>query len=707
MQISRRTEQFQPASASYFVEPADQKLLFGITPVLGAPHLILKEPSLRVAPVDRPAFSFSLWLDAGGVNGNILWKPVSPLGLERAPCWGFSVSDTGRRLSFGAHDHGMASATVSHVEVDVPGAFARSGLHLENYVVSGTLLVVYQDGVERGRATLPRPVTDCDGNTVELGDLGLRIGEVAFFPKAISQFEVKEIFELGMPSYAIALGKSAVSVEPTSNEVAALDRQRFSELSRRQLITKDAQDQVRSVVANNIGVAKPSAATPAAPSDAVAPPPDLNAREPRTPCPGAIERDWQQPCSILSGVISRYSASPMPGFFDLLPTQGAVRVAQMWSYNITDFPRTLGNSWTWTFWARIKFKASPDTTEGLFILARVWGTSDQQPQESWSIYMSPDGAIGLKDATGSSQLGACLANPSRLEKIPRYADVLRFFAITVDGRAGKIQVFIDGEVAKACSVQPSRIAAADLALRPDTSISLGYMPLASVRTAVNTANLDASDERYAYIHLQQFRLYNGTVLNISDVAAIHTQATDPASNRPLRQCTLPSQKGLDSDWKDQNGNDCSWYAAIVGATPSVCDNDAVRAQCATTCSSVPCYVPTISSGAFLGSRVQRLDDPAKLVATCISSGRFMSTWRQYSQVFVPTTETVTVYLPQEYISAANYADLRIDRSKSVAADPCAYADDGKCDVPSLCPVGDWTDCFNGKPTLSLRCCAVS
>ena len=96
MQVSRQAEQFQPASSFYFVHPADQKLLRGITSTLVAPRLVIKDPSLRVAPVDRPAFSFSLWLDAGGVEGNIVWKPISPLGLERDPCWGFSVTENGQ-----------------------------------------------------------------------------------------------------------------------------------------------------------------------------------------------------------------------------------------------------------------------------------------------------------------------------------------------------------------------------------------------------------------------------------------------------------------------------------------------------------------------------------------------------------------------------------------------------------------------------------
>ena len=703
MQVSRQAEQFQPASSFYFVHPADQKLLRGITSTLGAPRLVIKDPSLRVAPVDRPAFSFSLWLDAGGVEGNIVWKPISPLGVERDPCWGFSVTENGqgRRFSFGAHDFAIALSSARYHVVDVPGKFASTGLHLENYVVSHTLLIMYQDGVEMGRTTLPRPVTDCLGNTVELGDLGLRIGEVAFFPKPISLFEVKEIFELGMPSYAIALGKTPVSVEPSANEVAQLDRERSAEISNRRLAAKNAEDVLRAVVLATLSNVNATLGARASSLPVLA----CDPKEPCTPCPDVDERIWKQPCRSLPGVTSSYVASPS-GFFDLLPGAqgGAVRIAQIRSYPSTDFPTKLGgSSWTWTFWARLRFKASPDTTEGLFILSRVVGLSDQQqPQESWSIYVSPDGAIGLKDTTGSSLLGACMANPSRpVEKLPRYADAFRFFAISVDGRNGKIQVYIDGQVAKTCSVAPDRIVQADTALRPDSSISLGYMPFDSIRTAVNTVNVDVSDDQYAYIDLQQFRLYNGTVLNASDLAAIHTSATDPTSNRRLRQCALPSEREVDSEWQDPNGNDCEWYAENVLRTPVVCDNPIVQKRCATACAGVPCYDPSRSFVATLGSKLQLLDSPTKLVTTCISKSRFMDTWRQYSQVFVPTAETVTVYLPQEYISPANYADLRIYRSKASASDPCKYANDGKCDVPFLCAEGDWSDCFDGKLALAL------
>ena len=47
--------------------------------------------------------------------------------------------------------------------------------HLEAIVIDGLSMKVYQDGELKGSATLPCLVTDCTGDTLELGREGDRI----------------------------------------------------------------------------------------------------------------------------------------------------------------------------------------------------------------------------------------------------------------------------------------------------------------------------------------------------------------------------------------------------------------------------------------------------------------------------------------------------------------------------------------------------
>ena len=44
--------------------------------------------------------------------------------------------------------------------------------HLETIVIDGVSMKVYQDGQLKGNATLPRLVTDCTGDVLELGREG-------------------------------------------------------------------------------------------------------------------------------------------------------------------------------------------------------------------------------------------------------------------------------------------------------------------------------------------------------------------------------------------------------------------------------------------------------------------------------------------------------------------------------------------------------
>ena len=63
---------------------------------------------------------------------------------------------------------------------------------------------------------ISRPVTDCSGLTLELGDANIpRLGEITFFARGLSQVEMEEIMAVGYTLNDIAVGKAMFAPETT------------------------------------------------------------------------------------------------------------------------------------------------------------------------------------------------------------------------------------------------------------------------------------------------------------------------------------------------------------------------------------------------------------------------------------------------------------------------------------------------------------
>jgi hypothetical protein len=65
-------------------------------------------------------------------------------------------------------------------------------------VVTQSNVTFYMDGYEQSSAPLERPVTDCSGKALEIGDSNiLQLGEVTFFARAVTEVEMREIMFAG------------------------------------------------------------------------------------------------------------------------------------------------------------------------------------------------------------------------------------------------------------------------------------------------------------------------------------------------------------------------------------------------------------------------------------------------------------------------------------------------------------------------------
>ena len=100
------------------------------------------------------------------------------------------VGSPNDRLDFGAHDFRGGSFT-SELQDSVAAngsAVADGKFHNVALVVTQSNVTFYIDAKVHSAVNISRPVTDCSGLTLELGDADLpTLGEVTFFARALTQ----------------------------------------------------------------------------------------------------------------------------------------------------------------------------------------------------------------------------------------------------------------------------------------------------------------------------------------------------------------------------------------------------------------------------------------------------------------------------------------------------------------------------------------
>ena len=103
-------------------------------------------------------------------------------------------------MEFGAHDFGGSSSS-SELQEHVTGngsAVADGLLHNVALVVTPTNITFYMDGTMTDSSEIQRPVTDCSGLSLELGDINIpTLGEVTFFARELAPVEMQEIMFAG------------------------------------------------------------------------------------------------------------------------------------------------------------------------------------------------------------------------------------------------------------------------------------------------------------------------------------------------------------------------------------------------------------------------------------------------------------------------------------------------------------------------------
>ena len=98
-----------------------------------------------------------------------------------------------------ADDGLMLMSDVAQESAQGNGSAVADGiLHSVAVVVTQSNVTFYMDGYLQSSAILERPVTDCHGKALEIGDSNIpSLGELTFFARALTEVEMREIMFAG------------------------------------------------------------------------------------------------------------------------------------------------------------------------------------------------------------------------------------------------------------------------------------------------------------------------------------------------------------------------------------------------------------------------------------------------------------------------------------------------------------------------------
>ena len=152
--------------------------------------------------INSPGFALIAWVKLSPETGGVLIeKPVGSAPESRAlPCWQWHVGVPADRFSYGAHDFGGETGMFWNVSAGVSSS-ADGKLHMVAVVVNQSSVSFYTDAMLNKQVPIANPVTDCGSKRILIGDATTPIpviGEMTFFPRAITTIEMSEIMTTGI-----------------------------------------------------------------------------------------------------------------------------------------------------------------------------------------------------------------------------------------------------------------------------------------------------------------------------------------------------------------------------------------------------------------------------------------------------------------------------------------------------------------------------
>jgi len=569
--MSKASRRMQIQSSEYFVTAAEQKIVSGLVSLTAPLSLLAGGLSARI---DSPAFSISAWVELGSSAGAyVIRKPLRPTGTYYAlSCWGLYVGQSEMRFDFGAHDSGRLD--VGQASVSVPSnSETVSSLHMQTVVVNQTHISFFTNAVLVGRKALTRAVTDCSSEGLEVGGDGMRLGEIVFYPRALSPSQVGEVFIGGNTLESLAAGKTPFEPQETPfDRLQSYSQGRFDAQQQTQedAIADSGIEQVllRGLVSNLEGSTKAvGLALPVVAPEA-----------------GCVGEKWP-PCRMIRGVNATLALDPNSNahYYDLLPATnfpgmvsgGRLTISselRRHQYDLASFPNSIGPSFSFSGWLK------PVVAGSSTYLISKHPSSAKSPR-CWSFNLASS-RVGL-------YAGAKLQGLDTDDGLVYFAEgvgeefglvngpLLRHVVLVMDAELGQVRAYMDGQ----------RIGAVDY----DTEMA---KVLDCPNDGAYVAMLHRAPESHDYVgDMQQFHLFPGVALSDAQVAAIHAGSTDPTTGKPIRECSF-SDEGLDTSFRDLMGHNCAWFDEARQSNPAVCVAQELKAQCPVACGEDrECYIP--------------------------------------------------------------------------------------------------------------------
>jgi hypothetical protein len=594
--ISKQSRMLLPLSSVYFVEDTgEMKLLQGVSRFVQSQILDV----VGLEPIiDAPVFSMIAWIRLkAGAGANIVRKPLGSLPDEiKLSCWLWYVGAPADRVEFGAHDFrgGMYDTSLQEIVLSTaennPVA-TGDRLHMVALVANKTTVSFYTDAKLQSAVPLRRPITDCSGRTLIVGDNDIpRFGDITFFPRELSTQEMVEIRSSGFTFESLAAGKMPSSPETTQFDTSRAVQAAEFVKAQGERIVAEQNLAIESTLSRQVTISTHSSSSSVDPAAKITVPNVFG-------CPDVPIFNKTTSCHIMSNFTTYYTDTRTTGGKEYLPMIQPTYLPtgyhptdrmlldhlynkEFLRYNATEWPSFCGQSATFSMW--IENWETTDSRSTIF--ARYpEGTSKRKAGSwFWQLDQDPGGTlicVGQIPVIESVAYWKCVTPPVRLNGM--YRNSRRHLAMVLNHQDDTIKFYLDGEIV-------GTLSAGDSDGFPWISDSLGS-GVGRLDCKLNEKNgytalghrVAGGGEKPYRGPVQDWRYYVGQALTASEIKAIATKSVDK-NGKLLRTCSFRTE-GQDSKYKDSYGNDCAWYQTRVSKNPELCSSEIVRNACPVAC----------------------------------------------------------------------------------------------------------------------------
>jgi len=448
------------------------------------------------------------------------------------------------------------------------------------------------DATLQSREALERPITDCSGLELLIGDKGLPLlGEISFFARALTAEEMEEIMGSGFTLQSIAAGKLPFAPQETLfDNAASANKHEFLTAQSERADSEASMHLESSQVRQAIEIADEVDADTIARQRALLREPNISVSS-IAPCEAVVAMGDESSCSImtLEEADAQRDATTGKEFFSLIQPEylpkdengkqltSLSRVfldhnhpGQSLSYDTKTFPSFCGKSATFSLW----WESS--TESGGHVISRYASSDVNWPAHCWLLYVNEYGLSVLGNhPDGSPRYTAAL--PSWFQKPLGSMERMsrRHVAFVFDKPSDKIKFYLDGHLLDEHQYAAGFVGKMDCGMQGKGSYTGFGHRLPGVGATVGA--------------VQDWRYYRDS-LSAQEIQKLAMESVGD-DGRLLRTCVLP-EKIWDQDWHDLNGNDCAWYAEHQSTTShNICASKEVRKSCPLACNAdKPCWM---------------------------------------------------------------------------------------------------------------------